>query len=242
MSSRNTFKKYAPPWAIRFARKALAHARRFKIIVLTLIWRIIFSRLNKIINRHKAFRALEIGPGQKPIEGFEAINLQWSPKVTYIGDASKKLSFSDATFDIIYASHIVEHIPWFQTDTALYEWYRILKPGGVLEIWVPDGLKICKAFVDAELEGKNPFINDPIYRFNENKDPAKWAAYRLFTWGDGTGNPRHPNWHRALFSERYLFQLMKQAGFSSISKLKTEDIRGYDHGWINLGVRGVKPC
>jgi SAM-dependent methyltransferase len=45
------------------------------------------------------------------------------------------LPFEDNTFDLIIANHIIEHIPnWWKTfcDCA-----RILKVGGVIEIWVP---------------------------------------------------------------------------------------------------------
>jgi hypothetical protein len=41
-------------------------------------------------------------------------------------------------FAEVWANHILEHIPYADTDTALVEWVRILKPGGVLKVGVPD--------------------------------------------------------------------------------------------------------
>ena len=61
----------------------------------------------------------------------------------YVYDAGKPLPFEDNTFDLVYASHVLEHIPWYKVEEVVKEWVRILKPGGVLEVWVPDGLKIC---------------------------------------------------------------------------------------------------
>lgn len=45
---------------------------------------------------------------------------------------------------LLYASHVLEHIPWYKTEEVLREWVRVLKPGGVLEVWVPDRLKYAR--------------------------------------------------------------------------------------------------
>ncbi len=44
-------------------------------------------------------------------------------------------NFSDNKFDVIIASDILEHIE--DDNKALSEWYRILKPGGILLVFVP---------------------------------------------------------------------------------------------------------
>lgn len=185
-------------------------------------------------------RKLEIGPGPERIEGFETLNIVDGSAVDYICDATKSLPFPDDTFEIVYASHILEHVPWYQVQEVLCEWRRVLKPGGRLEIWVPDGLKICKAFVDAELNDDNYIDKDGWYRYNEEKDPCKWASGRLYTYGDGTGETDHPNWHRAAFSRRYLTSAMQHAGFGESGEMDRSQVRGYDHGWINMGIYGVK--
>lgn len=43
--------------------------------------------------------------------------------------------FKDETFDLVFANHILEHLPnWWE---CLNECARVLKPGGKIEIWVP---------------------------------------------------------------------------------------------------------
>lgn len=111
----------------------------------------------------------------------------------------------------------------------------MIRPGDSLEIWVPDGLKICKVAIDAE-ENQTGTIPDEWCVRNPGKDPYVWVAGRLF-WG---ANPSYPSWHRALFTPRYLSQLMQKAGLQNIQILCSEEVRGYDHGWINLGMRGTK--
>jgi SAM-dependent methyltransferase len=185
-------------------------------------------------------RRLEIGCGDRRIEGFETLNIISGSDVDYVCDASKPLPFNDNTFDIIYSSHILEHIPWYQTEVTLKEWVRILKSGGTLEIWVPDGLKICQTLITAELGVANLIENDGWYKFNPRKDPCVWASGRIFTYGDGTGKPDHPNWHRALFTARYLKELFELVGLINIKEMDHSEVRGYDHGWINLGMKGIK--
>ncbi|QQE12445.1 methyltransferase domain-containing protein [Planctomycetota bacterium] len=198
------------------------------------------TKFNLIRNRRREHRMLEIGPGESRIKNFETLNIVNGHNVDYVADAASKLPFNDDTFDTVYASHILEHIPWYQTADALSEWIRILKPNGTLEVWVPNGLKIAKAFIDAELGNNNYIEDDGWYRFNPEKDPCMWASGRIFTYGDGTGNPTSPNWHRALFSPRRLEEAFSKAGLINIQQMKNQQVRGYDHGWINLGISGIK--
>lgn len=109
------------------------------------------------------------------------MNVVGGANVHYVWNASRRLPFRPGTSEVIYASHVLEHIPWYKTAEVLVEWVRVLAPGGRLEIWVPDGLKICKAFVEAEERGSTDFQKDAWYRFNETKDPCLWASGRVFS-------------------------------------------------------------
>ena len=209
--------------------------------IIWMLWcKSILNRINLVKNRKKKNRSLEIGPGNKRIEGFETLDIVPKSSVDYVCDCAKRLPFENGSFDIVYSSHVLEHIPWYRVEKVLREWVRILKPGGYLELWVPDALKICKAFVDAEIKNNNYIDMDGWYKFNPDKDPCVWISGRIYTYGDGTGDPKSPNWHRAMFSFRYLSLLMSKVGLTGIRKLDPKDIRADDHGWINLGVKGAK--
>lgn len=203
--------------------------------------RFVGTPLNLHKNKKKGERRLEIGPGPMRIPGFETINVVWGRDVDYIGDASKKLPFASGSFDLVYASHVLEHISWYQVPSVIKEWVRILKPGGSIEIWLPNGLLIAQTFVNAELEIKNEIDEDGWYKFNEEHDPCVWANGRIFSYGDGTGRKNDPNWHMTVFSPRYLRSLLTNSGLNNIVELNRSEVRGHDHGWINLGMRGVKP-
>jgi SAM-dependent methyltransferase len=192
-------------------------------------------------NRGKLHRRLEIGPGPEAVHGFETLNVVWTRGVDYVADAARSLPFDDNTFEVIYASHILEHIPWYQVDAVFREWVRVLAPGGALEICVPDGLKICQELVNYEERGESHIDQDGWYRLNPERNPYCWTSGRLYSYGDGTGNPWSHNWHRSLFTAKYLRALLEKAGLVDVRPIREEEIRGASHGWINLGVRGKRP-
>jgi len=47
----------------------------------------------------------------------------------------ESLPFADQQFDVVIASHILEHLE--DDGAALADWYRLLKPGGLLLVGVP---------------------------------------------------------------------------------------------------------
>lgn len=186
----------------------------------------------------KSNRKLEIGPGKKRLEGFETLNVVKTYNTDHVADASNTLPFEDQTFCYIYASHILEHIPWYKVEDTIREWTRVLKTGGTLEIWIPDGLKIAKAFVEAE-ENKNiDYLDDNWFKMNPEKDVCKWASGRIFTYGDGSGDTCHHNWHHAIFSERYIRKILTIFGYNNIQRLHKNNKQ--DHGWINMGFKATK--
>jgi len=203
--------------------------------------RFIKTYLNMYKNSSKVNRRLEIGPGIERISGFETVNIVWGRDVDYVADASRRLPFSDDTYELIYASHILEHIPWYSLQSSIEEWVRVVSSGGCLEVWVPNGLLIAKTFVNVE-EGRSSDIHmDGWYKFNKDRDPCLWANGRIFSYGDGTGKKNDPNWHMTLFSPRFLRKVLEESGLINLELLERTEVRGHDHGWINLGYRGYKP-
>lgn len=58
-------------------------------------------------------------------------------KLRYL-NATKPLPFSSESFDCVYSSHMLEHLPRNIVPRLLNEIYRVLKPGGVVRTVVPD--------------------------------------------------------------------------------------------------------
>lgn len=70
-------------------------------------------------------------------------------KNAILGDASS-ISMKDNSVDVIFCSHVIEHIPQIKIVDVFNEFNRVLKPGGILRILTPDLLKIATAYVDKD--------------------------------------------------------------------------------------------
>lgn len=99
-------------------------------------------------------RQLHIG-GTQVSPNWEIFNIQQDKGVDYVGDAENLKRFPDETFDKVYASHVLEHFDGRVITKVLTEWYRVLKPDGLLYLSVPDMDIICELFLDKALSLKS---------------------------------------------------------------------------------------
>ena len=58
--------------------------------------------------------------------------------------------FTDETFDEIVCHHVLEHMTYGQATLSVRAMYRILKPGGILDVETPDMQRICEAWVSKD--------------------------------------------------------------------------------------------
>lgn len=54
------------------------------------------------------------------------------------GDVTKGLPVKDGSVDVLYSSHMLEHLDRNEANTFLKEAFRILRPGSIIRIVVPD--------------------------------------------------------------------------------------------------------
>lgn len=185
-------------------------------------------------------RRLEIGPGSTRLPGFETLNVVKTSATDHVGDA-RKPPFPDASFDLVFSSHCIEHINWFEVEETIKQWVRILTPGGWLEVWTVNALKLMKAVV--ELEEHDNWIGPKIGPWKHDLvkyDPYKWAVGRMLNYPKG--KPNDVVWlHRALLTPNYMKRTFREAGLVDIRDLDPSEVRGKDHGWINMGFTGRKP-
>jgi len=82
---------------------------------------------------------LHVGCGPINAHGFINIDARPQPHVHIVTRNLFKLwMIPDASADLIYMCHVLEHVGHNDSMSTLREMYRILRPGGVLRISVPD--------------------------------------------------------------------------------------------------------
>jgi hypothetical protein len=116
---------------------------------------------------------------------------------------------------------------------------RVLRPGGRLEIWLPDGELICECILAHSQGRANTAHLDGWEMRNPEGDPFLWANGRLF-FGAHRG---YPSWHKAIFTEASLSACFRKIGLVDVRRPSETEYRGgANMGPINLGVFGTKPA
>ena len=138
-------------------------------------------------------KKLHIGCGEKYIPGFIHIDIRKFPHVDYVTPANKLDMFADNSVDLIYSCHILEHFQRHKTEDVLREWYRVLRPGGILRMAVPDFEKLVEVY----LETRNlKLILGPL-----------------------VGRQDYPeNTHYLVFDYPYLSEILQKVRFKNIHK------------------------
>jgi predicted SAM-dependent methyltransferase len=79
------------------------------------------------------------------------VNLDLTPAVPEVHrhDVCAGLPFADDSFDVVYHSHLLEHLQHHVVPGFVRECRRVLRPGGVLRLAVPDLEQICRLYLRA---------------------------------------------------------------------------------------------
>ncbi len=82
-----------------------------------------------LFERYFQGKGLDIGyAGDPVVEGVQGWDFEH-------GDAHYLNGLEDSEFDFVYSSHLLEHLP--ELELALENWWRIIKPGGYLILYLP---------------------------------------------------------------------------------------------------------
>ncbi|MFA5179810.1 MAG: methyltransferase domain-containing protein [Syntrophales bacterium] len=111
-----------------------------------------FFRFRKYVNadidkllsefRNRITKGLHLGAGSSKLPGLLNCDL-FNPEADLKVDATNLGMFDDESIDLIESHHMIEHLSFSETERALSEWRRVLRPRGLLVITCPDILRIC---------------------------------------------------------------------------------------------------
>lgn len=129
---------------------------------------------------------LNLGAGGAPLEGYDnSFDLKH-------GKRAYPLELPDDSVEEVRASHVFEHFSHREAHLVLSEWVRVLKPGGLLKIAVPDFEYIARGFLE--------------------RRPEPWVGYVC------GGHTDANDVHMAQYDHASLGQLMRECGLVGIHK------------------------
>lgn len=163
---------------------------------------------------------LNMGAGGKRLPGYTGVDVVERLGADIVAPADK-VPLPDGCAEELMAIHLVEHIlPW-ELKTVLAEWHRLLQPGGLLVLEMPDLLKCCQNILDGRIKG--------------GKHPDQLGMWGLF------GDDRYQDpymLHRWSYTFKTLAPIVEAAGFVKIVERPTVfHPAGRDHRDFRLEAR-----
>jgi len=157
---------------------------------------------------------------------WKIFNIQPGPQVDYAGHCADLSRFTDGSVSEIYASHVLEHLRFKdELPAALHEFYRVLHPGAMLRVSVPDLATLCRLFLDPALTA--------LQRFQ-----VMQMMFGAQTTATDT--------HYVGLDEEFLTQFLLDAGFTDIVRVETfglfDDASAMQYKLpVSLNLRARKP-
>jgi len=149
-----------------------------------------------------SYNKLEIGAGISKKEDMLTVDLDL--RSDYPFDLRVGLPFPDESIDFIYAEHVLEHFQHMDVKMLLGECKRVMKPGAVLKVSVPDARIYLNAYCNPD-----GFDHRKFCRFNAGLDYQLRINYLNYIfYMDGH--------HHHMFDEESLLYTLESVGFETV--------------------------
>lgn len=147
----------------------------------------------------REIRRLNWGCGAAGVPGWINSDIQQGPGIDISADIRDGLPLPDDCIDYIVSIHALPEIPYDDMVNTLQELRRVLKPGGILRLALPD---IDKG-IDAYRNGDRDYflVQDKYHRRLGSK-----FAVQMIWYG----------FSRSLFTKDYVEELLETARFSTV--------------------------
>ena len=178
--------------------------------------------LPNLLDKNKPYK-LHIGCGKNIFEDWINIDIEANhPCVDLLCDIRNELPFEDESCSFIYNEHVLEHLTVEEGLFFLKECHRVLQPGGVLRVAMPD-LKDVVDNYNSENFRDPDWLKWPEYQFIQTRAEAINISFR---WWE----------HKWLYDREELNRRLSEAGFtiakaaewgkSNVPELENRETRG----------------
>jgi ubiquinone/menaquinone biosynthesis C-methylase UbiE len=168
------------------------------------------------------------------------VDLRKAPHIDFVADIRSMPAEWENAFDVAKSHHVLEHFGFQEIPAVLAEWYRIIKPGGKLQVTLPD----LQTASEAIAAGRFDIYMRGVLYGDQGHPFWSQCAYGGYDAEDAEGQPRKEprflehsyqhNHHKSGFTAAYLIELMEAAGFVNVVVERHLD-------WCELRAQGQKP-
>ena len=145
---------------------------------------------------------------------FRIEEISWPSNIKII-NVAKGLPFKDNTVESIFCSHMLEHLSLKDSNFVILECFRVLRPGGVLRIIVPDLYQLAREYVE-NMEGKSGVENSHNFLHNLCILETEPGGVRGDFFRKICGHHRH----LFMYDRWSLKDLLEKCGLSEIEEKK----------------------
>jgi predicted SAM-dependent methyltransferase len=162
---------------------------------------------------------------------------QWNVR-PLVHDLTKPFPFEDNAVSAIYGAHVLEHLYLVDAQRLLSECKRVLRPGGVIRMVVPDLRSMVASYLKNK-NGNSPSPSEKIAaadKLNEMlmfRSPAPPKGNLLFKFYSLWKDFHHHKW---MYDSDSLIRHMEVAGFAGVSE--REYLQSEIHGIEEVEERG----
>jgi predicted SAM-dependent methyltransferase len=162
---------------------------------------------------------------------------------------NKKWKYKNETVDIVYASHLFEHLTLKSAKLFLEEAFRTLKPGGVIRIVVPDLYKTVKKYIH-EYENENTLDPTEYIMWAINMHREGQYGNVSFLKGIFLELQGYPHQHKFMYDEKSLKHRLQNFGFIEILSQEygnskyidsIKDVEGKSESYLSIYIEAKKP-
>lgn len=126
---------------------------------------------------------------------------------------SKPWPFQTASVDVVYGSHIFEHLNRAASRLFLQETKRVLKPKGVLRLAVPDLRSLCETYIKGYQVGDPSAADRLLTTVNMHQDGIYGDSHSFVEkWLHAMQG--YPHQHKYMYDELSLSSILVKAGFT----------------------------
>ncbi|TAJ87544.1 methyltransferase domain-containing protein [Reyranella sp.] len=140
-------------------------------------------------------------------------------------NAAARIPHETGSVDAIYSSHMMEHLDRSEARAFLAECLRVLRPGGVLRLAVPDLRNNVRLYL--EDNDADAFVDYLLFDLDKPRG-LRQRLNRLVTGGRG---------HHWIYDRQSLTKLVEKAGFADVQVAGGTSTRISDPGALVLDER-----